>query len=144
MYYYYYLFIYLFAYLFICLYISLFLQHRVFLFVYLLIFDTFVCSSFTYVHIYVYIYIYLFYICCLGCMHTQEEKQTYAAALDLHKHIISLLKIGSSFSSVYNSAVEYLNKKNPQLSVHLSKSVGHSIGLHYRDPRLTLNAKNDK
>lgn len=74
----------------------------------------------------------------------QEQKATYAAALQLQQHVIGSLKQGETFAAIYLRAVEHLQNNHPKLVPHLVKHVGHATGALYRDPALVFNQKNEK
>ncbi|KFH03669.1 transcriptional elongation factor FACT140 [Toxoplasma gondii VAND] len=75
---------------------------------------------------------------------TKEQKEVYSFTFELLNYVISLLKPGASFSSIYADARAFVEEKKPALADHLLKMVGHCMGLEYRSNSLVLNAKNSK
>ncbi|CBZ50043.1 putative transcription elongation factor FACT 140 kDa [Neospora caninum Liverpool] len=73
-----------------------------------------------------------------------EQKEMYSFTFDLLNYVISLLKPGASFSSIYADARAYVEERKPGLVDHLLKMVGHCMGIEYRSNSLVLNAKNPK
>ncbi|AET37458.1 chromatin-remodeling protein SPT16 Ecym_1211 [Eremothecium cymbalariae DBVPG len=75
---------------------------------------------------------------------SEEMTENYDILLLLQEEIIKhFLTIGSTPKQVYDRAVEFINKKKPELVSSFTKNVGSLIGLEFRDSQFILNAKND-
>eukprot|EP01068_Selenidium_serpulae_P009657 Selendium_serpulae@DN5289_c0_g1_i1.p1 len=74
---------------------------------------------------------------------TTEQKEAYKLALETQEVVIRSLRKGTKFSAVYEAAAQYVKRKKPQFADKMTKSVGHTVGLEYKDPLFSLVSKCD-
>lgn len=73
---------------------------------------------------------------------TKVEK-VYATLIGLYNVCLEKMVIGNELKDVYETARNYLNKKDPALLSHLPKTLGFAIGIEFRDSSLVLNGTNN-
>jgi nucleosome binding factor SPN SPT16 subunit len=74
----------------------------------------------------------------------KKVEQCYETLNKLFHHCLEQMITGNEMKTVYLKAKEYLTQKNPELLSYLTKSLGFSMGIEFRDPTLVLNQTNDK
>lgn len=75
---------------------------------------------------------------------SKEMEKNYEFLVSLQDHLFStVLKDGSTFSSIYNEALSFIDKNHPELKDHFVKNIGSLIGIDFRDSSSVLNAKNE-
>ncbi|KAK2198277.1 bifunctional FACT complex subunit Spt16 [Babesia duncani] len=72
---------------------------------------------------------------------TSAHKEAYAIANRTFDYALSRLKHGVTFGSVYNDVYLFASKSGHQDS--LVRSIGHTIGLEFKDAAYTLSAGNE-
>lgn len=75
---------------------------------------------------------------------TKLQEQNYSFTLALQKKVLESITHGTKASQVYQTAVDFIQSKNPSLASYFLKNVGWGIGIEFRDTLLLLNAKNDR
>ncbi|KAK6777074.1 hypothetical protein RDI58_023791 [Solanum bulbocastanum] len=75
---------------------------------------------------------------------TSTQNKAYEVLLKAHEAAIGALKPGNKLSSVYQTALEVVERDAPEFVSNLTKSAGTGIGLEFRESGLIINAKNDK
>jgi len=71
-----------------------------------------------------------------------KVEKTYAVLLGLHNACLELMIVGNELKDVYEGAKKFVEKKDAALLPFLTKTLGFSIGLEFRDGTLVLNDKN--
>ncbi|KAF8818763.1 transcriptional elongation factor [Cardiosporidium cionae] len=72
----------------------------------------------------------------------KEQKDVYLLALNVMKTIFQSLKHGKHCNEIYEAARQYILDTKPELINNFVKSVGHAIGVEFRDTQFVLNGKN--
>ena len=67
---------------------------------------------------------------------------SYAVLSDLYDKCLEKMLAGNEIRSVMEEAKNFLTRKDPSLVPYLSKSLGFSIGLEFRDSSMLLNQSN--
>lgn len=73
---------------------------------------------------------------------SKQQAANYQFLLDIYKLVIRKLKPGVELGSIYDSALEYIRKKNPALEKHFLPSVGYGIGMSPRDDYMNITTGN--
>uniref|UniRef100_A0A3B0MVL7 FACT complex subunit n=1 Tax=Theileria annulata TaxID=5874 RepID=A0A3B0MVL7_THEAN len=73
---------------------------------------------------------------------TQYMKDAYKLALKVFEYALTVLKPGVTFGSVYSSVYDFVAKEKPGHEDYLTKSVGHTIGLEFKDSNFLLTSNN--
>lgn len=73
---------------------------------------------------------------------TKLQEQNYSFAVLLQQKVLESIKDGVKANEVYQTAVDFIQAKNPSLANYFLKNVGWGIGIEFRDTSLLLNAKN--
>jgi nucleosome binding factor SPN SPT16 subunit len=63
--------------------------------------------------------------------------------LEAITHLVSLLKVGTSLSSVYNETRDFIINKDPSLASALHKNFGFGIGFNHKEDSLAISATNE-
>ena len=58
---------------------------------------------------------------------TPAQKKVIGFLSELQKHCLSLLKPGSIISEVYDSVIEFITEKQPELVSHFVKTLGFGV-----------------
>lgn len=74
---------------------------------------------------------------------TKLQEQNYSFTLALQKKVLESIKDGVKTNDVYQTAIDFIQAKNPSLANYFLKNVGWGIGIEFRDTSLLLNAKNN-
>lgn len=72
---------------------------------------------------------------------TEEQKRNYEFLLEALDHLISNLNDGAVLSDLYNSTVDYVKKKRPELVDKLTKNFGFVTGIEFREGHLVIGPK---
>lgn len=75
---------------------------------------------------------------------TSQQETDYKFLIETFGYIISMLQPGVSFGSVYNSSLEYIKKKRPDLERSWISSIGWSTGLEFRESDYIIGGKCSK
>ncbi|GLB35147.1 putative fact complex subunit spt16 [Lyophyllum shimeji] len=75
--------------------------------------------------------------------HPDQETQ-YNLLLTLQSELLSIIKDGVSARDVYQFALSFVKKKDPDLEKHFVKNVGFGMGIEFRDSAYVLSAKNGR
>ncbi|CAK7900569.1 FACT complex subunit Spt16p [[Candida] anglica] len=76
---------------------------------------------------------------------TKEMETNYDFLIKLQEHIVQKeLVSGKTSAEVYNATVEYVKQERPDLVQYLTKNIGWSIGIEFRDSTFVLNGKNER
>jgi nucleosome binding factor SPN SPT16 subunit len=73
---------------------------------------------------------------------SKQQAANYQLLTEVYKLIVRKLKPGVELGSIYDSAADYIKKKNPALSKHFINNVGFGIGLLPTDPYTTIQSGN--
>lgn len=73
---------------------------------------------------------------------TKLQEQNYSFTLALQKKVLESITDGVKAKDVYQTALDFIQAKNPSLASYFLKNVGWGIGIEFRDTSLLLNAKN--
>lgn len=73
-----------------------------------------------------------------------SDKQYYSSLVKIHEHVISLLKVGTKCSEVYNQTIDYVKENHPDLINSLPQNFGFGIGYEFREACLLISPKNEK
>ncbi|TPX50526.1 hypothetical protein SeMB42_g00678 [Synchytrium endobioticum] len=75
----------------------------------------------------------------------KKRAKHYTTLVELQKHLLSnVIKDGVKCSDVQSEAQKFLEKANPELLHHLTLNLGSVIGIDFRDPNFTINAKTQR
>lgn len=72
----------------------------------------------------------------------KEQEQNYTFLLSVQKKVISAIKDGAKCNEVYNTALEFIREKHPEMEQKFLKNVGWGVGIEFKDSTAVLNAKN--
>ncbi|KAL2513934.1 FACT complex subunit SPT16 [Forsythia ovata] len=72
------------------------------------------------------------------------HSKAYEVLLKAHEAAILALKPGNLFSAVYQAALSVVKRDAPELVPNLTKYAGTGIGLEFREPGMSLNARNER
>eukprot|EP00920_Eleutheroschizon_duboscqi_P040194 GHVT01096307.1.p1 GENE.GHVT01096307.1~~GHVT01096307.1.p1 ORF type:complete len:1094 (+),score=278.86 GHVT01096307.1:239-3520(+) len=72
----------------------------------------------------------------------EAEKSLYKFSQKVHAFALSKLTAGRSMRSVFEAVASFVGTERSSLSPFLLRSLGHVIGLEFKDAQLCLNAKN--
>ncbi|KAJ3669600.1 hypothetical protein LUZ60_011550 [Juncus effusus] len=72
------------------------------------------------------------------------QLKAYETLLKAHEAAINAIKPGKKLSTVYEAAVNLVQKEAPELLPNLTKSAGTGTGLEFRESGLNLNLKSEK
>ncbi|CAM9902691.1 unnamed protein product [Ascophyllum nodosum] len=72
----------------------------------------------------------------------KKVQSTYRTLLALYLKCLDNLRPGVSAKDVVEMAQRYLREKSPGLEQHMSKNLGFSLGIDYREASMVLSAKN--
>lgn len=64
--------------------------------------------------------------------------------MELQRKTLEWIKDGVKISDVYSKAVKYIKLKRPELSEKFVKSLGHGMGIEFRESNYILGPKNEK
>jgi len=74
---------------------------------------------------------------------SQELQDIYTYLVSLEDLIISKLQHGTKLSSVYNAAMENVDKERPDLTDKITKNFGFAMGIEFREGCLVIGPKCD-
>ncbi|KAJ3276374.1 FACT complex subunit spt16 [Terramyces sp. JEL0728] len=74
----------------------------------------------------------------------KQKEENYEFLLELQKHLFNIIRDGALCSDVYNTAVEYIEKKKPELKDFFVKNCGFGTGIEFRESNYLLGPKNSK
>lgn len=63
-------------------------------------------------------------------------------AYDAQKYLISLLKVGSTLSDIYNQTKSFIADRDANLAEKVHKNFGFGIGFDHRESLLEISATN--
>uniref|UniRef100_A0A6G1S525 FACT complex subunit n=1 Tax=Aceria tosichella TaxID=561515 RepID=A0A6G1S525_9ACAR len=72
---------------------------------------------------------------------TEEQKKNYEFLLEVLELIINNLYEGAVLSDIYNSAVEFVKSKRPDLVNKLTKNFGFVTGIEFREGHMVIGPK---
>ncbi|GIX64548.1 transcriptional elongation factor FACT140 [Babesia caballi] len=75
---------------------------------------------------------------------TPKHKDAYAFALKAFDYALSRFKPGVTFGSIYDDVHKYVVKENPEIAGNMLRSLGHTMGLEFKDANFTVISGNDK
>ncbi|KAF8078147.1 FACT complex subunit SPT16 [Lyophyllum atratum] len=73
-----------------------------------------------------------------------DQESQYNLLLNLQAELLSIIKDGVSARDVYQHALSFVKKKDPDLERHFVKNVGFGMGIEFRDSAYVLSAKNGR
>ncbi|ETW85685.1 hypothetical protein HETIRDRAFT_424855 [Heterobasidion irregulare TC 32-1] len=74
----------------------------------------------------------------------KEQESIYNLLLSLQTELLSKMKDGVTARDVYQHALAFIKKKNPDLEKHFVKNVGFGMGMEFRDSAYLLSPKNGR
>jgi len=75
---------------------------------------------------------------------TKEQEKNYEILLELQRRIVEHIKSGVKLRDVYIKAVNFVKNKKPDLVSHFVKSLGHGMGIEFRESSYSINSKKYK
>ncbi|CAI2162795.1 3619_t:CDS:10 [Funneliformis geosporum] len=75
---------------------------------------------------------------------TKEQEKNYEILLELQRRIVDNIKSGVKLRDVYLKAVNFVKSKKSDLVNHFVKSLGHGMGIEFRESAYSINSKNVK
>ncbi|CAG8556371.1 17349_t:CDS:10, partial [Funneliformis caledonium] len=75
---------------------------------------------------------------------TKEQEKNYEILLELQRRIVDNIKSGVKLRDVYLKAVNFVKSKKSDLVNHFVKSLGHGMGIEFRESAYSINSKNTK
>lgn len=75
---------------------------------------------------------------------TTLQEEVYALVVEIHKEVVQRLKEGAVAKDIYSHAVTIVKQKKPALEGHFVKSLGHAMGLEFKESAYVLSAKNSR
>eukprot|EP00752_Nemacystus_decipiens_P016325 g14600.t1 len=72
----------------------------------------------------------------------KKVQNTYRTLLSLYHKCLDNLRPGEPVKAIVEKAHEYLRDKTPDLEQHITKTLGFSLGLDYREAAMVITAKN--
>ncbi|KAK1442684.1 fact complex subunit spt16 [Babesia gibsoni] len=75
---------------------------------------------------------------------TLKHKETYSFALRVQDLALAKLKSGVTFGSIYDDVKAFVSKERPDLVENMLQSLGHTMGLEFKDANFTLVSGNSK
>ncbi|THH01723.1 hypothetical protein EW026_g1029 [Hermanssonia centrifuga] len=75
---------------------------------------------------------------------SKEQEAIYSLLSSLQAELLTVLKDGTTARDVYLHALAYVKEKKPELEKHFVKSIGHGMGMEFRDSAYLLSAKNGR
>ncbi|GBE61665.1 transcriptional elongation factor FACT140, putative [Babesia ovata] len=75
---------------------------------------------------------------------TSKHKDAYAFAVKAFDYALSKIKPGVTFGSVYDEVQKFVAKEKPEFADNLLRSLGHTMGLEFKDAKFTLVSGNEK
>eukprot|EP00375_Theileria_parva_P001275 XP_763946.1 transcriptional regulator [Theileria parva strain Muguga] len=73
---------------------------------------------------------------------TQYMKDVYKLALKVFEYSLTVLKPGVTFGSVYSNVYDFVAKEKQGHEDYLTKSLGHTIGLEFKDSNFLITSDN--
>ncbi|UKK02594.2 transcription modulator [Theileria orientalis] len=73
---------------------------------------------------------------------TQYMKDVYKFVVKVFEYALTVLKVGNTFGSVYTGVYEYVAKERAGYEQNMVKSIGHTIGIEFKDAQFILTADN--
>ena len=74
---------------------------------------------------------------------SKEQKAAYNLTLEAMQHLLSLLKVGTPLSQVYDETRDFIASKDPKLAGLIHKNFGFGIGFNFKEDSLIINAANE-
>lgn len=71
-------------------------------------------------------------------------KDVYKLALKVFEYSLTVLKPGVTFGSVYSNVYDFVAKEKQGHEDYLTKSLGHTIGLEFKDSNFLITSDNTK
>ncbi|CAN0059605.1 unnamed protein product, partial [Hapterophycus canaliculatus] len=71
-----------------------------------------------------------------------QVQNTYRTLLSLYHKCLDNLRPGEPVKGVVEKAHRYLRDKSPELEKCITKTLGFSLGLDYREVAMVISAKN--
>ncbi|CAG8546885.1 17200_t:CDS:10, partial [Cetraspora pellucida] len=75
---------------------------------------------------------------------TKEQEKNYEFLLDVQRRTLELLKEGQKIGDIYTRVMNYVKSKRPDLADKFVKSLGHGMGIEFRESAYNLNQRNTK
>ncbi|KAI7860506.1 FACT complex subunit-domain-containing protein [Circinella umbellata] len=72
----------------------------------------------------------------------KTQEKNYEFLLELQKKILDNIHDGVKIRDVYESAMEYIKTKRPDLEKHLTRSLGFGMGIEFREASYVLHGRN--
>ncbi|KIP09266.1 hypothetical protein PHLGIDRAFT_103069 [Phlebiopsis gigantea 11061_1 CR5-6] len=73
---------------------------------------------------------------------SKEQEAIYALLVSLQADLLPLMKDGATARDAYQHALAFIKDKKPELEKNFVKTIGHGMGLEFRDSAYLLSAKN--
>lgn len=74
----------------------------------------------------------------------KSQEENYTFLLELQKRALSKMTPGTQLSKVYETVVDFVRKTKPDLEEKLSKNLGFSTGIYFRDSTFMINQKSTR
>ena len=71
---------------------------------------------------------------------SDKIQKTYDFLLSLEEHLLSKLVKGARLGDVYSSTINKVKKEQPDLVEKLTRNLGFSMGIEFRDASITITA----
>ncbi|PVG03034.1 FACT complex subunit SPT16 [Serendipita vermifera] len=75
---------------------------------------------------------------------TRSQEEVYGLVETLHKEVVSKMKEGAVARDIYNHAIGIVRQRKPELEGHFVKSLGHAMGLEFKESAYVISAKNSR
>lgn len=75
---------------------------------------------------------------------TEAQNKYYDYLVSLQRKVFEMVKDGVIIKDLYNSVLDLVKAKYPELEAKFPKNIGSGIGIDFRDTSLILNAKNNR
>ncbi|CAG8786131.1 8461_t:CDS:10, partial [Gigaspora margarita] len=75
---------------------------------------------------------------------TKEQEKNYEFLLDIQRRTLELLKDGQKIGDIYSRVMNFVKNKRSDLADKFVKSLGHGMGIEFRESAYNFNQKNTK
>ncbi|RIB06768.1 FACT complex subunit-domain-containing protein [Gigaspora rosea] len=75
---------------------------------------------------------------------TKEQEKNYEFLLDIQRRTLELLKDGQKIGDIYSRVMNFVKNKRSDLADKFVKSLGHGMGIEFRESAYNVNQKNTK
>lgn len=75
---------------------------------------------------------------------SRKQEAELSLLLELQSHLIAKMVPGASIAGLYESALDFLRQRNPELERHLAANLGFGMGIEFRESELLIGPKSSR